>query len=324
MLYNLVLCILFAVYHHRKLQPQELEAAPKSDVHMQSVSDQELPAWWLEEQQTRKGTLQHVCRKLAQSDYRTKNLVKNLLVDEKHKVLYCPIPKVACSSWKVKLVLMTGNVSLDSHQILDVHNKTWIESVGIRYLRDYSLNDIHHMLTTYRKFMFVREPLERLISAYRDKFTVVNSWATYFRRRYGRLIIQKFRKKATAREISEASDVRFDEFVRFLVDKTIPNRLNPHWAIYHTLCHPCAIEYDVIGHYETLSEDTEMILQLFFKDSQPFTESTAYFPKRNVKSVPSKDLVVKYYSNFTQETIRKLHAVYKLDFLMFGYKPTLL
>ena len=40
-------------------------------------------------------------------------VLRNLIVDEKHKVVYCFIPKVACSNWKRFLLLQKGTVTLN-------------------------------------------------------------------------------------------------------------------------------------------------------------------------------------------------------------------
>ena len=33
---------------------------------------------------------------------------------------------------------------------------------------------------------------------------------------------------------------------------------NYHWKKYHELCQPCAIDYDVIAHLETIEEDSRL------------------------------------------------------------------
>jgi len=44
-----------------------------------------------------------------------------------------------------------------------------------------------------RKFIVVRHPLQRVVSAYRDKFERVNRWNQYFHKKYGRRIVFRYR-----------------------------------------------------------------------------------------------------------------------------------
>jgi Sulfotransferase family len=83
-------------------------------------------------------------------------------------------------------------------------------------LYSFSPVDIQNRLQTYFKFMFVRDPLDRLLSAYYDKFVRING--TYFTERYGRRIITKYRRNATEESLAFGHDVRLDEFVKYLID----------------------------------------------------------------------------------------------------------
>jgi len=47
------------------------------------------------------------------------------------------------------------------------------------------------MLQLMRKFIVVRHPLQRVVSAYRDKFERNNYWNQYFHNKYGKLIVSR-------------------------------------------------------------------------------------------------------------------------------------
>jgi len=64
--------------------------------------------------------------------------------------------------------------------------------------------------------MFVREPLERLRSAYVDKFLSGDN--SLFNTVYGRTIIAKYRYNATNSSLQRGHDVRHDEFVKYIID----------------------------------------------------------------------------------------------------------
>ena len=55
-----------------------------------------------------------------------------------------------------------------------------VNHMSFTFLRDFPSSVIEHKLSKYHKFMFVREPLVRLLSAYKDKF-LSNNWAFHIR-----------------------------------------------------------------------------------------------------------------------------------------------
>ena len=91
--------------------------------------------------------------------------------------------------------------------------------------------------------MFVRHPLERILSAFYDKFRHQANYQAH----YGRRIIQKYRGR-NASSASRGHDVTLAEFVRFLLDPTISKqsrtgRPDIHWATQWELCRVCNIKY---------------------------------------------------------------------------------
>ena len=121
-------------------------------------------------------------------------------------------------------------------------------------LGEFNSSGILHRLNHYTKVMFVRHPLERLISAYRSKFQTIAKNTEYYRRKYGIKIKSRLRKESlNSSELrrSPVNDVRFDEFVSLVVMRLIkpPDR---HWRPMVDLCYPCAVRYDFVGRYENL------------------------------------------------------------------------
>ena len=121
----------------------------------------------------------------------------------------------------------------------------------------HSPQEAYGKLKTYFKFLIVREPLDRLLSAYRNKFE--NKQNTYFHEKFGKLIVKRFRKNASN---SSGNDVTFAEFVEYILSPKTKKPLNEHWRPIHELCSPCQIKFDMIGKFETLQHDSNYILKV--------------------------------------------------------------
>ena len=235
-----------------------------------------------------------------------------ILVDDKYQFLYCEVPKVACTNWKRIMLILTGRMNTSDPSAIppkDAHHQKLL-----RGLHTYSPDEIRYRLEHYFKFMFVRDPLERLLSAYRNKFTV--KYNTYFNERFGRRIIRQYRHNPSEESLRRGHDVRFDEFVKYLVDpQTTSNEpLNAHWRHYYKLCQPCRVQYDFIGKYETLHEDVRYVLQHLKVDH------LVSFPAYPLRKGPStSEMLSEAYTNVSSHDIHKLWEMYSIDFAMFQY-----
>ncbi|CAH3022964.1 unnamed protein product [Porites evermanni] len=117
-------------------------------------------------QTVRQQRLRDYCEKHASSRNRSDRYDHPIIVNDEYKVIFCYIPKVACSQWKRVFLALDNRTDVD-----DVHDNKHYKFL----LYDYSDEDIKVRLKSYFKFVFVREPLERLLSAYNNKF-VNNRW----------------------------------------------------------------------------------------------------------------------------------------------------
>ena len=78
---------------------------------------------------------------------------EHLELDHRSKLLYCVIPK--CTSGQLRKMLYTNRTK---------------EEEAMKFLKRFPEQEQNVMLATFFKFIFVREPFERLLSAYKDKF----------------------------------------------------------------------------------------------------------------------------------------------------------
>jgi len=240
--------------------------------------------------------------------------LSQLIVDDQNGILYCYIPKVACTNWKRIMMILTGSSKGETNpldiQASDSHLKN-----GFKTLNQFSNSEILYRVNHYLKFMFVRHPFERLLSAYKNKFH--ERYSVYFQKKFGRKIIRRYRPEAKAESLVYGNDVTFREFVTYVLDpRTHIEGLNEHWRQYYKLCHPCHIPYDVIGKYETLYPDARVVLE---KAQVDHKVSFPTYPP-SFKKAKTIDYIRDFYSTIPSQDIRDLKATYGLDFEFFGYK----
>lgn len=201
------------------------------------------------------------------------------------------------------------------HEHLSVHNATYLENIGLRYLNRYSQENIKDKLKHYFKFVIVRNPMERILSAFRDKFEKQNDFAKHFQRKYGRRIIREFRMNATAKSLQYGNDVKFSEFIKYLIYLAeTKSHFNPHWRPYTQLCYPCHIGYDYIAKFETLQQDLRYFLATFGNDLCKQNESHL-----SSKASTTTDVCKQYFKSVPYSDLQKVKLIYTNDRLVFGY-----
>lgn len=130
---------------------------------------------WLE-QISRQELLQTGCAKLNPPQINYKEL-DHTLVNHKHKLLYCYIPKVACTNWK-RVLMALNNLTVTD---LTAISASLVHANG-SLLKLPELDEItaKSLLSNYTSFIMVRHPFERLLSAYRNKLEDNKPSAKYF------------------------------------------------------------------------------------------------------------------------------------------------
>ena len=239
--------------------------------------------------------------------------VENVYYSDKQAVIYCSVPKVACTNWKRMLQVFEGNF----HDPLDISDKQSVHTLKYSYLLRLSPEEIQWKKNVYYSFMFVRHPFERLLSAYRNKLR--DPYNSIFQRRYGSQILKRYRKGLSQEEYAKGENVTFQEFVDYLIllhDNYSDKKFDEHWQVMHTLCTPCKMKYNFIGKMETLVEDANYILK------QLGVENLFKFPSNTTDKYKQKtnNLMKEYYSKLPASTVQKLYEIYKEDFLSFGYE----
>ena len=177
-------------------------------------------------------------------------------------------------------------------------------------LGQYNATDVQFFSRSF-KFMFVREPFERLLSAYKDKFIAMRPSDHRYVETYGRKIVANFRPNATQKSLHAGDDVTFKEFIEYILKEGVYEGLNPHWNTYEGQCMPCYVHYDFIGRFEFLSQDANYLLR------KTGVYDFIRFPDEDFSS--TRDELLKYYSQIPLDWISHLGRIYRSNFDMFGY-----
>ncbi|XP_071333935.1 carbohydrate sulfotransferase 12-like isoform X2 [Trachinotus anak] len=274
-------------------------------------------------QEVRKQLIKDICEgdkeafsegKHSLEDLSNKDL-NNLIVDDTHGLIYCYIPKVACTNWK--RVMFVLNWSEPYHDPMSISADLVHVPKKLTLLNSFPRTEMKAKLKHYTKFLFVRDPFVRLISAFRDKFLRSNN---YYYQNYARDILRLYGNQPDPPETVEEAfasgmHLSFYNFIQYLLDPLTEKEqpLEPHWRQMHRLCHPCLIEYDFVGHQETLQEDAEQLLTILkLQDDIKFPPS--------YENMTILRFVSDWFRTVPLEDRRKLYKLYEGDFRLFGYR----
>ncbi|XP_041350541.1 carbohydrate sulfotransferase 11-like [Gigantopelta aegis] len=241
--------------------------------------------------------------------------LNHIIVNHKHKVLYCQVPKVASTNWLRVFIFLSGKVKATNLMALkasDVHGQY---DHHLTYLSDLNTDEIRVVIREYFKFIIVREPFERLLSAYRNKLEAQTNSSRFFHLRFGRKIIKRYRDSPSEQSLEKGNDVTFPEFVKYILDHDGMEEFNEHWAQLYNLCMPCVINYSFVGKYHRIQQDSKQILETIN------VADMIQFPPRSAsyKHKKTEGLLLHYYKTIPRKHLQQLWKVYHLDFVLFNY-----
>ncbi|XP_015719745.1 carbohydrate sulfotransferase 9-like [Coturnix japonica] len=262
---------------------------------------------WLTVQRDRRNTLASVCQKNNLIKLESKldsHVASQIFVEHKHKFTYCEVPKVGCSNWKRTIFILQEGLNVEASEIQHDHiHRTSL----IKRLSAYPPGEQEEFLNSYTNVMFTRHPLERLVSAYRDKLL---HFEPYYSATVANRIKAMFRKSKNSTE-----KVSFQEFVSFIT-AVPPNSLDIHWKPMFLLCDPCNIHYDILGKYETLGLDSEQVLKAI---GAPGSLRYPSLKRYSSEKRTNGDITLEYLRQLSSEQIEKIKKLYQMDFLLFNY-----
>ncbi|XP_038061998.1 carbohydrate sulfotransferase 11-like [Patiria miniata] len=264
----------------------------------------------------RKKTLRQACRRHPYVMQREQSSGQ-FFVMEKSQILYCSVPKTGCTNWKrVFMVLEGDRPNTENISGNDAHFSNNFKQLSHRRL----LRDIRKY-DAYTKFLQVRHPFVRLISAYRNKISgetpLVNQGEEFGQ--MAEYIVRKYRRGAGIEDYNLSTlHVTWAEWIRYLTDPTERRDFNAHWREVYKLCLPCRINYDFIGNLETVGSDSGFMLDHLGLADLHFPSSRAAYLHDSEKR--GEALFDQYFGNVSREDIQRLYDIYKVDFELFGFE----
>ncbi|KAL4219842.1 Sulfotransferase [Mactra antiquata] len=276
---------------------------------------------------SRKSWMESTCKYMIKAGYKTPNMKpfqdeykKHYMVNHDHRMLYCYLPKVANTNFRRVILGLEGVVPKNKVPNVDGYDVYFKYDDKYTYLQQFTERQQQALLHTYIKFMVVRDPLERLLSGYRNKYfhpnpnhvdeflrkiNVFYQEHGYLRDRIGIPIREDFRNVS----------LQFQEFLIFFTDTYDEEAfLNEHFTLSSQLCDPCKTKINFIAKYDTLYEDVDYIFQELKIDIP--------FPGRNDNYYVNKttDVELQYYKQIPKWLLRKVWNIVKYDYVIFGFK----
>ncbi|KAL5250087.1 hypothetical protein ACHWQZ_G015977 [Mnemiopsis leidyi] len=248
------------------------------------------------------------------TSYQKKNLYSRIFVDHKHRFAYCSVPKAACTKWK-QILLKSSEIPLYENEDIETIFPHWDHQ--FKRLSDLDTIKALQVLDQYYTFTFVRDPLVRLVSAWRDKFqhhsNENRSDYVSFHQQYGRAIIKKFRRSFTQEELDRGFPVTFTEYISYITSFKNVEEMNEHWIPATTICRPCHVTYNFVGKFENQKEESEYLINKLNLNN--------YVPDNFFRQVgnSSREEAKVLLGGVSEERKRILVKFYRDDAAFFGY-----
>ena len=166
-------------------------------------------------------------------------LAQSLLPLPEHDVIYVRVPKAACSTLKLWLHrIHTNDYDFDPGNVHGSIEVPKPHQIGWRTVSKMLSGDAY-------RFTFVRNPSDRVVSAYFSKIVRPRK--------------QSYRDEVrTALGLGPDVELTFDHFVAAM-EATEPTTWNAHWRPQHLITMHGLVEYETIGRVETFDADLARI-----------------------------------------------------------------
>ena len=247
------------------------------------------------------------------------------LVDCKYHLLYCPIPKVAHSSFFQVFISLSDLENKE--EIIAAGSQLLHENANKLLLAHYKHEEaqaiIHH--SGYLKFVIVRNPWERLASGYLHCFVRMRADRRALLSCAQEVIKTVYENQGLKPDYEKS--ITFRQLVEYLC-ATENKDLNLHWKPQYLFLGSANLDF--IGRMEKLNEDFEYIkqktnLSLDLPEiNKTVTASFSGNSHNYQDAYPSELIQLEIYPScrelYTPELIKLVKQRYREDIELFGYK----
>uniref|UniRef100_A0A182WYR3 Carbohydrate sulfotransferase n=1 Tax=Anopheles quadriannulatus TaxID=34691 RepID=A0A182WYR3_ANOQN len=234
-----------------------------------------------------------------------------------HGIAWCNIFKAASSTWMYYFNILGGY----SVQYLQRTKASPIDLARKRFPRP-TANELNDYISNTISFLIVREPFERLLSAYRNK---LEGCRNKYYKLLGEQIVKKFRKAHPPKGVKPPHGPTFREFLEFLVSHyRSGGRFDEHWSPVYSFCTPCSINFTLIAKMETFQRDSEYIIRQAGLETLLLNKMPRYKARwiTNRSTSDTRNLIPRYFAQIDEKLLTDVLEIYQLDFELFGYNST--
>ncbi|EDV57849.1 carbohydrate sulfotransferase 11 [Drosophila erecta] len=234
-----------------------------------------------------------------------------------NNLVWCNVFKAASSTWMYYFNILAG---YDVKYLQRTETQP-LELARKRFPRP-ELGELMELLPSALSFLFVRDPFERILSAYRNK---LEGNKNTFYKALGNKIVHRYRQRNLGGPWPRCGPT-FEEFVRFLIaEHAAGKRFDEHWAPVYSFCTPCSVNFTIIGKTETFQRDSEFIIRQAGLES--LLLGLGKLPQRKQRKIgnqarsgiKSEALVERYFADLDRSTLDQLLKIYRIDFELFDY-----
>ena len=252
------------------------------------------------------------------------------------RLVWCPVFKAASTNW-MKNIPRLSRYSAEQVARISLKKKNRQANTLARAIVPYiPQNLLLKFMDSDPKpvaFIIVRNPFDRLLSAYRDKFERYNK---YYYNKYGKDIVNQYRQKGIkkfgpqfyAEDGQNGSPVRvsgrkgieptFWEFIAAVLENGL---MDEHWKPVIDMCSVCAkgMQFDFIIKFENLAAEEKYLTErLNIADLVK-----ERWENMNTAGNTTQQIKDMYFNMLSEDEIWQLYTMYQMDFEMFGYEPEL-
>ena len=230
--------------------------------------------------------------------------------------MFCIAPKLASTHIRVMFAALNGFISTDAVFEKYTHDRNL-------YTSNYNLlkmseEERKKKLSTYFKFVMTRNPLERILSAYRNKFEnhPINPKVTGVFDEAKIEMIKTNRPKVYAQWEESGRTIKvfptFNEFIRYLNSHSY-YELDPHFRPLQYICHPCVFQYDFYANLKLMPEEFDRLFKKFNIPNDSFKNQAAHHD--------TGSLVPEYYAKLskTEKKMVQKFVYQELEFYYYIY-----